>query len=150
MPSPDGPVAIPQPRSGSTLSRRTSGRAADGRRWEFLSDDSSVVAVTPTGTAADVSVSEQGERVVVEFWAEPADLPRDLADALVIQAFSLPVVRPGRPIVVCVPQRAGAVLAQVRRLVRDSKVRAAGVTCLIEGWVGDLAPATPPFGGLHV
>jgi hypothetical protein len=121
------------------LPRRTAGRAADGRPWELVTDDTSVTAVLPSGTVAEAHVSESDERVVVEFWAEPADLPRDLGHALVARAFSLPAVRPRRPVMVCVPQRHGTVLAQARRFVRDPRVRSAGVTCLIEGSVGDLA-----------
>jgi hypothetical protein len=126
--------------------RRTTGPATGGRRWELTSDTSIVTAVLRGGTVAEARVSEAHERVVVEFWAEPADLPRDLAQALVREAFSLPAVRPGRPVVVCVPQRHGVVLALARRFVRDARVRSAGVTCLMEGRVGDvlLAAAGPP------
>jgi hypothetical protein len=111
-------------------------RTADGRRWELVTDDTSVTAVMPGGTVAEARVSEPDERVVVEFWAEPADLPRDLVEALVGEAFAAPAVRRRRPVVVCVPQRHGTVLAQARRFVVDGSVRSAGVTCLLEGRVG--------------
>jgi hypothetical protein len=124
--------------------RRTTGLATGGRRWELTSDDASVTAVLRGGTVAEASVSEAHERVVVEFWAEPADLPRDLAEALVREAFSRPAVRPGRPVVVCVPQRQGMVLASARRFVRDARVRSAGVTCLVEGQVGGVVAAARP------
>jgi hypothetical protein len=99
----------------------------------------------PTGTVAEARASEPDERVVLEFWAEPTDLPGDLADALVVQAFSLPAVRPRRPVVVCVPQRQGLVLARARRFVTDARVRSAGVTCLLEGRVRHVVvPAASP------
>ena len=126
------------------LPRRTAGRAADGRTWELLSDDTSVTAVLPSGTVAEAHVSETDERVVVEFWAEPTDLPRELGEALVARTFSLPAVRPRRPVMVCVPQRQGAVLAQARRYVRDPRVRSAGVTCLLEGVVSELVTVSGP------
>jgi hypothetical protein len=129
------------------LPRRTAGRAADGRPWELLSDDTSVTAVLPSGTVAESHVSESDERVVVEFWAEPADLPRELGEALVARTFSLPAVRPRRPVVVCIPQRQGTVLAQARRFVADARVRSAGVTCLLEGRVGDGGGTAP--GGMN-
>ena len=132
--APYRPAAIPVP-------RKASARAADGRRWELLADDTSVTAVTHAGaTVAEARVSERDGHVVVEFWTEPTDLPRDLAGSLVARAFSLPAVRPRRPVVVCVPQRGGTVLAQARRFVQGASVRAAGVTCLIEGRVGDTPP----------
>ena len=121
------------------LPRRTAGRAADGRPWELLSDDTSVTAVLPNGTVAEAHVSETDDRVVVEFWADPADLPRDLGEALITRAFLLPAVRPRRPVTVCVPQRQGMLLAQARRFVLDGRVRSAGVTCLLEGRVGGTA-----------
>ena len=121
--------------------RRTTGLAAGERRWELTSDATTVTAVLRGGTVAEVSVSESRERVVVEFWAGPADLPHDLAQALVRDAFSLPAVRPGRPVVVCVPQRHGMLLPLARRFLRDARVRSAGVTCLMEGRVGDVLPA---------
>jgi hypothetical protein len=121
--------------------RRTTGLASGGRRWELTHDDATVTATVGSGAVAEACVSESGERVVVEFWAEPVDLPADLAAALVGEAFSLPAVRPGRPVVVCVPQRHGQVLTVARRLVRDARVRSAGVTCLVEGRVSDLGLA---------
>jgi hypothetical protein len=131
-------IPIPLPRSSAGL-------AADGRQWELVTDDTSVTAVLPTGgTVAEAHVSEAGERVVVEFWADPTDLPRELGEALVARTFSLPAVRPRRPVVVCVPQRQGAVLAQARRFVRDPRVRSAGVTCLLEGLVSELATVSGP------
>ena len=125
------------------LPRSSAGRAADGRQWELLNDDTSVTAVLPTGTTvAEAHVSEVDEQVVVEFWAEPADVPQDLGEALFGRTFSLPAARPRRPVVVCVPQRQAAVLAQARRFVVDASVRSAGVTCLLEGRVGgSVAPA---------
>ena len=129
------------------LPRHTAGRAAAGRQWELLCDDTSVTAVLPSGTVAEAHVSEADEQVVVEFWAGPADLPRELGEALVVRTFSLPAVRPRRPVVVCVPQRQGAVLAHARRFVSDARVRSAGVTSLLEGRVGaGLVPSSrrPP------
>ena len=122
---------------------RAPGRTADGRLWELVSDDTSVTAVTSAGTVAEARVSESAERVVVEFWAEPTDLPPDLTGSRVAEAFALPAVRPRRPVVVCVPRRDGTVLAQARRFVQEPMVRTAGVTCLIEGRVGEAAPAVP-------
>ena len=131
------------------LPRRTAGRAADGRTWELLSDDTSVTAVLPSGTVAEAHVSEADERVVVEFWADPADLPRDLGEALITRTFLLPAVRPRRPVTVCVPQRQGMLLSQARRFVLDGRVRSAGVTCLLEGRVGgtSVPSATPTSAG---
>ena len=66
--------------------------------WELSSDTASVTARTPAGPVAEARVSESGERVVVEFWAVPAALPRGLATDLVVRAFALPAVRPRRPV----------------------------------------------------
>ena len=131
------PSAVPYRPSAVPVPRRTAARAAAGRRWELRTDDTSVTALTHAGTVAEARVSERDEQVVVEFWAEPVDLPTDLAGSLVARAFALPAVRPRRPVVVCVSQRHGTVLAHARRFVQEASVRAAGVTCLIEGRVGD-------------
>jgi hypothetical protein len=121
--------------------RKTSGLAPGGRPWELTADDRLVTASLRGGTVAEAKVSEAGEQVVVEFWAEPADLPGDLTEALVTETFALPAVHPGRPVLVCVPQRHGTVLARARRFVRDARVRSAGVTCLVEGRVGSSTDA---------
>jgi hypothetical protein len=112
-------------------------------RWELTTDSSSVTARTTAGAVAEARVSESEGRVVVEFWAQPGALPRDLSRDLVARAFALPAVRPGRPLLVCVPQCDGALLEQARRFVQRAQARAAGTTCLIEGVVGAIAPAFP-------
>jgi hypothetical protein len=117
--------------------------SADGRGWELLTDRTSVAAVTPRGTVGEAHVSERGGTVVVEFWVEGSGLPAELSTQLVTQAFSLPVVRPHRPVLVCVPRHDGAVLAEARRRVEDAWTRAAGVTCLLEGRIGESPSATP-------
>ncbi len=111
--------------------------------WELSSDTASVTARTPSGPVAEARVSESGERVVVEFWAVPAALPRGLATDLVVRAFALPAVRPRRPVLVCVPRCDGELLLQARQFVQRAEVRAAGATCLIEGLVGTELPAVP-------
>jgi hypothetical protein len=108
--------------------------------WQLLSDDTSVTAVTAAGTVAEARVSEPDERVVIELWAGTGDLAPEAAAALVARAFALPAVRPRRPVLVCVPRRDVAVLAQAHRHVRDDWTRAAGATSLIEG----LVDADPP------
>ena len=119
--------------------RRIPGSSADGRHWDLLTAPGSVTAVTAAGTVGEAHVCVRDERVVVELWADEPGLPAELSEALVTQAFALPAVRPHRPVLVCVPQRDGEVLAQARRHVEDARSRAAGVTCLIEGRVGEPA-----------
>jgi hypothetical protein len=92
---------------------------------------------------AEARVSEPDERVVIELWAQPGGLPRELTARLVARAFSLPAVHPHRPVLVCVPRRDVAVLALAHGYVNDSSTRAAGATCLIEGWVDDVPHAEP-------
>jgi hypothetical protein len=111
--------------------------------WELSSDDVTVTARTPAGPVAEARVSESGERVVVEFWAQPPALPRELAADLVARAFALPAVRPRRPVLLCVPRCDGELLLQARRFVQRAEVRAAGTTCLIEGIVGAVRPSGP-------
>ena len=140
------PVSVAEPRLPVDTGRRTSGRSADGRQWELLTDPSSVTAVTRRGTVAEAHVSERDEQVVVEFWADGPDLPTELSAQLVRQAFSLPAVRPRRRVLVCVPQHNGAVLAEARRRVEGAWTRTAGVTCLLEGRIGE-SPSAPPDAG---
>ena len=112
-------------------------------RWELSSDGCSVTARTPSGPVAEARVSESGQRVVVEFWSQAGALPRDLARDLVARAFTLPSVRPRRPVLVCIPRCDGALLEQARRFVQRPEVRAAGTTCLMEGVVGSALPPVP-------
>ena len=145
-PSGRTPVAAaiaPEPRSPVDAPRTTVGRAADGRQWELRIGPSGVTAVTRRGTVAEAHVSERNEQVVVEFWAEGPDQPAELSIQLVAQAFSLPAVRPHRPVLVCVPQHNGAVLAEARRRLEGAWTRTAGVTCLLEGRIGE-GPSAPP------
>lgn len=135
VPARRGPVVTPR--------RTTSGRAADGRRWELLTDRTSVSAVMPRGTVGEAHVSERDEQVVVEFWMEGPGLPAELSTQLVAQAFSLPVVRPHRPVLVCLPRHDGAVLAEARRHVENAWTRAAGVTCLLEGRIAESPSPVP-------
>lgn len=137
--APAPPVGEQQVSAGAAPSG-TPGRRTAAGQWELVTDSTGVTAVTPAGAIAEARVSERDEQVVVEFWADPADLPRDLCVRLVTQAFSLPAVRPHRPVLVCAPRRSGAVLAHARRRVQGARTRAAGVTCLIEGRVGAAAP----------
>jgi hypothetical protein len=88
-------------------------------------------------------VSERDEQVVVEFWADGPDLPAELGIQLVSHAFSLPALRPHRPVLVCVPQYNGAVLAEARRRVDGAWTRTAGVTCLLEGRIGERPSPSP-------
>lgn len=136
---PSRPItSIPVPRDGTAgLPRRTTGHCADGRPWNLRTDATSVTATTTAGTVAEAHVSERADLVVVEFWADPVDLPSTLGARLVDEAFALPAVRPDRPVLVCVSRRDGAVLEEARRHVADAHARAAGVTCLIEGRVGE-------------
>ena len=140
---PTAPVAVPGPRRPVDTRRTTSGRSVDGRQWELLTDPTSVTAVTRRGTVAEAHVSELDEQVVVEFWADGPDLPEELSAQLVRQAFSLPAVRPHRRVLVCVPQQNGAVLAEARQCVEGAWTRTAGVTCLLEGRIGDSPSAQP-------
>jgi len=103
IPAPRAPAA-PPPR------RRVAGSAPDGR-WELLADSTGVAAVTSAGTVADAHVSERDDRVIVEFWADGTDLPHELCAELVRQAFTHPAVRADRAVLVCVPRRNGAVIA---------------------------------------
>jgi hypothetical protein len=98
--------------------------------------------VTPQGTVAEARVSERDEQVVVEFWADAPGLPAELSDQLVAQAFALPPVRAHRPVLVCVPRYDGAVLAEARRHVEGGWTRMAGVTCMLEGRVGERSSAS--------
>ena len=150
----DTEVSPPQRTSSPTvpadgLPRRTSGRSADGRGWELLTDPGGVTAVTSTGTVGEARVSVRGEQVVVELWADGPDLPPELGAQVVDEAFLLAAVEAHRPVLVCVLQRDGALLDQARRHVQGARTRAAGVTCLIEGRIGEDPPSTPaPTGPL--
>jgi hypothetical protein len=107
-----------------------------GRRWVLRNDENTVTAVTTDGTVAEARVSEPDERVVVELWASPSDLPPELVTDLVARAFALPAMRPHRAVLVCVPRRDAALLEQAHQHVRAAWTRAAGTTCLIEGRIG--------------
>lgn len=85
------------------------------------------------GTGA--RVTEQGNRVVLEFPAISGARRDGLAAALVREAFTHPAVRADRPIVVCVPRGDSDVLAEVRPHLEAPRTRVAGVTCLVEGRV---------------
>ena len=117
------------------------GVAADGRRWELRAASDEVTAVTTGGTIGEAHVTDRGDRVVVEFWSAEAGVPSELRVQLVTAAFTSPAVRPERPVLVCIPRHDGGLLEEVRRHVRDARTRAAGVTCLLEGYVGN---GTPP------
>jgi hypothetical protein len=149
-PTRPSPPSVPTQRIASgEFPRRTSGRSADGRRWELLTDPGGVTAVTSTGTVGEARVSVRGEQIVVELWADGPDLPPELGAQVVNEAFSLPAVEAHRPVLVCVLQRDGALLDEARRHVQDARTRAAGVTCLIEGRIGEDPPSTPaPTGPL--
>ena len=94
--------------------------------------------VLSDGTVAEAHVWATDDRVV-EFWADPADLPRDLGEGVIAGSFLLRAVRPRRPVMVCVLQRVVMLLGQARRLVLAGRVRCAVVTCLLEGRVGGTA-----------
>jgi hypothetical protein len=146
VPSPPGtsPPTVPTPRIPSDeFPRRISGRSADGRVWELLTNPGGVTAVTSRGKVGEARVSVRGEQVVVELWADGPDLPPDLGARVVSEAFSLPAVEAHRPVLVCVLQRDGALLDQARRHVQGARTRAAGVTCLIEGRIGEDPSSTP-------
>jgi hypothetical protein len=115
---------------------------AEGR-WQLSADSESVTARTSSGPVAEAHVSESAGRVVVEFWSQAGPLPRGLAADLVERAFTMPAVRPRRPVLVCVPRCDGALLEQARRFVQRAEVRAAGTTCLIDGVVGAVTPGVP-------
>jgi hypothetical protein len=126
----------------TTGAREIPGRSPDGRQWDLVAEPGGVVAVMGPRTVAEARLSAADQGIVVEFWADDADLPPDLAAALVAQAFAHPAVTADRPVVACVPRRAGELLDLARRHVRGARVRAAGVTCLVEGRTGD-AGTTP-------
>jgi hypothetical protein len=139
-----GAGAVPAPRSpADTFPWTVRGASADGRQWELVVDRDCVTAVTSAGSVAEARVSERDELVVLDFWAEEPGLPTELSADLVTQAFALPAVRLRRPVLVCVPQRSGAVLAHVRQHVGDARARSAGVTCFLEGRVR-AGTAVPP------
>jgi hypothetical protein len=104
--------------------------------WQLVADDTAVTVVSAGAALAEARVSEPDERVVIEFWMDPAGVPGEAIGQLVEQAFARPAVHARRPVLVCVPKRDGAVLAHAHRFVSDAVVRPAGVTCLIEGHVG--------------
>ena len=117
------------------------GVAADGRRWELRAAPDGVTAVTPSGTVGEAHVTDRGDRVVVELWSAEPGVPRELTAQLVAAAFTSPAVRPQRPVLVCIPRHGGNLLEETRHHLRDARTRAAGATCLIEGFVADLHPA---------
>jgi hypothetical protein len=117
------------------------GCSADGRRWQLRTTPTSVAAITSAGTVAEAHVSERAGRLIIEFWADGPGLPAELSAHLVAQAFSLPAVGAHCPVLVCVPRRAGELLAHARRHVQGARTRAAGVTCMVEGRIGEHPPA---------
>jgi len=141
--------------TGTTAPATRHGVAADGREWELLCAADAITAVTARGTIGEAHVSERGEQVVVELWADVPGVPTELTAQLVTEAFRTAAAREHRPVVVCVPRRDGNLLEQALSHVRDARTRAAGVTCLIEGYVAedavtgdgddvrDRAPRTP-------
>lgn len=133
------PSAEPLP----TSPRCVSGSCTDGRWWKVLTAADAVTAIMSTGTVGEARVSERGEQVVVELWADEPGVPAEVSAQLVTQAFAAPAVRQHRPVLVCVPRRDGALLAQAHLRVRDARTRAAGVTCLIEGHVSAAPPEAP-------
>jgi hypothetical protein len=139
---PEDPVPRPRLPSPSS-SGRTTGCSVDGRRWELLTSPTGVTAVTSAGTVAEAHVSERDGRVVVEFGALEPGLPPELSADLVAHAFALPAVGPPRPVLVCVPRRGGELLVHARRYVQGAQTRAAGVTCIVEGRIGEHSPAVP-------
>jgi hypothetical protein len=140
---------IPGPRTaGEAILRATPGRSADGLNWVMRSDEHTVTAVTTTGTVAEARVSEPDERMVVELWVRDGMLPPDLVAAFVGRVFALPAARPQRPVLVCLPRRDAALLAQTQSYVRSAWTRAAGSTCLIEGRITQ-PPATADSNARH-
>jgi hypothetical protein len=121
----------------SEVARRIPGVGADGRWWELVTSSTGITALTTDGAVGGTHVSERGEQVVLELWTEVPDLPPELPAHLVGQTFALPVVRPLRPVLVCLPRRDGGLLEQALCHVRGARTRAAGGTCLIEGFVDD-------------
>ena len=111
------------------------GISADGRRWELRAAGDDISAVTPAGTIGEAHVTDRGDRVVVELWSAEPGVPSELTAQLVTAAFTSPAVRPERPVLVCIPRHDGGLLEAARRHVRDIRTRAAGVTCLLEGYV---------------
>ena len=118
------------------------GVAADGRRWELRAAPDRITAVTSTGTIGEAHVTDRGDRVVVELWSAEPGVPSELTTQLVTAAFTSPAVRPERPVLVCIPRHDGGLLAEARRHVRDAQTRAAGVNCLLEGYVGNVDGTT--------
>ena len=108
-----------------------------GRGWELRTTPTSVAAVTAAGTVAEAHVSTREGGSLIEFWSAERGLPPELSARLVAQAFSLPSVGTHCPVLVCVPRSGGELLAQARRHVQDARAHAAGVTCLLEGRIGE-------------
>ncbi|MGY1602191.1 hypothetical protein [Geodermatophilus sp. SYSU D00815] len=118
----------------ATFPRRIRGHGADGLPWELLTSRTGVEVVSRAGRFAEAQVSDEAERVVLDFRSEAPGVPGDVAARLVEQAFAHPAVRTHRPVLVALPRGESAVLAQV--LARtDGGCRVAGVTCLVEGRV---------------
>jgi hypothetical protein len=123
-----------------TGTREDTGRSRDGRLWDLVAEADGIAAVMGPRTVAEARLSTADQGIVIEFWADDADLPPDVAAALVEQAFALPAVPADRPVVACVPRRAGELLNLARLHIRGAHVRAAGATCLIEGRTGASTP----------
>lgn len=115
--------------------RTTVGLVADGRPWELRRETDRATAVMAGRPVGEARVSERGDLVVIELWVEEAGVPAEVPAGLVTWVFARPQVRPPRPVLVCVPRHDGGLLALARRRVRDARTRAAGGTCLVEGYV---------------
>jgi hypothetical protein len=134
----------PLPWGAAELAPLAAGLQHVERRWQLLSDESTVTVMSAGQTLAEARVCEPDERVVLEFWVDPSGLPAEAIERLVAQAFAHPAVRARRPVLVCVAQRDGAVLGLAHRFVSDAVVRPAGVTCIIEGRVAVGVPSSAP------
>jgi hypothetical protein len=122
----------------AAIPRRNSG----GRRWALVTEAAGVTATTASGPVAAAQVSERGDEVGIEFWADSVDAPSELRVQLVEGAFTHPAVRPNRSVIVSVPRGDTTVIAEARRHVRGSQAWVAGATCLIRGHVAGGAPST--------
>ena len=98
--------------------------------------------MTASGPVAAAQVSERGDEVGIEFWTDSVNAPGELRVQLVKRAFTHPVVRPDRPVIVSVPRGDTTVITEARRHVSDGRAWVAGATCLIRGHVAGGGPAT--------
>ena len=146
IPSPrEAPAGTEQPAiARSTGWVRSTCRARDGRSWSLLAGPSGVTVASPTATIAEAHVWERDGTVMIEFWVDGADLPDELSEQLVEQAFANTKVTPRRPVLLCIPRRDGGLLQHALGRVDAAHTRAAGMTCLVEGEVGSPSPHVGP------